>query len=162
MSEQPTTRLSRDDFARVVRHTPLVSIDLIVRNERSEVLVGLRTNEPAKGFWFVPGGRIAKGERIVHAFARLTEQELGQAMQLEAARFLGVYEHLYETNFAMEEGFGTHYVVLGYEIALQAPLVNLPDEQHSGYRWMDPRDILAAEEVHLNTKAYFHEERDAG
>ncbi|MFP4052430.1 MAG: GDP-mannose mannosyl hydrolase [Phycisphaerae bacterium] len=155
MSKPPTTRLSRDNFARVVRLTPLVSIDLIVRNPRGEVLVGLRTNEPARGFWFVPGGRIGKGERIAAAFARLTEQELGEAMDLAAARFLGVYEHLYETNFAMEEGFGTHYVVLGYEITLDGPLLNLPDEQHSGYRWMAPQDILASDEVHVNTQAYF-------
>ncbi len=35
--------LSQEDFATVVRSTPLISIDLIVENERGEFLLG---NEP--------------------------------------------------------------------------------------------------------------------
>lgn len=53
--------LSQEDFATVVRSTPLISIDLIVENERGEFLLGKRTNRPAQGFWFVPGGRVAEG-----------------------------------------------------------------------------------------------------
>jgi len=49
--------LSQEDFATVVRSTPLISIDLVVENERGEFLLGQRTNRPAQGYWFVPGGR---------------------------------------------------------------------------------------------------------
>ena len=63
--------LSPDDFYSVVRLAPLVSIDLIIRNARGEVLLGLRNNEPAKGFYFVPGGIILKQERLHEAFARI-------------------------------------------------------------------------------------------
>jgi colanic acid biosynthesis protein WcaH len=62
--------LSPDDFRSVVRLAPLVSIDLIIRNVRGEVLLGLRNNEPAKGSYFVPGGIILKQERLYEAFAR--------------------------------------------------------------------------------------------
>ena len=71
-----STKLSRpmllnpDDFHSVVRLAPLVSIDLIIRNARGEVLLGLRNNEPAKGFYFVPGGIILKQERLREAFTR--------------------------------------------------------------------------------------------
>lgn len=37
--------LSQEDFATVVRSTPLISIDLIVENERGEFL--LETNQPS-------------------------------------------------------------------------------------------------------------------
>jgi hypothetical protein len=50
--------VSDDEFAQVVRLAPLVSIDLVTRNANGHVLVGLRNNEPAKGVYFVPGGRI--------------------------------------------------------------------------------------------------------
>ena len=62
--------LNKDEFAQVVRNTPLVAIDLIIRDPDQCVLVGLRTNEPAKGNWFVPGGVVRKCERLTHAFAR--------------------------------------------------------------------------------------------
>jgi colanic acid biosynthesis protein WcaH len=70
-----TRKLSRSSFIDVVKRTPLVSIDIIVENRRNQVLLGLRKNEPAKGFWFVPGGRILKNERIakdpkVHTYTK--------------------------------------------------------------------------------------------
>jgi ADP-ribose pyrophosphatase YjhB (NUDIX family) len=37
----------------------------------------LRTNEPAKGKWFVPGGLVRKYERLADAFARIVKTEIG-------------------------------------------------------------------------------------
>ena len=54
--------LRQEDFATVVRSTPLVSLDFIVENSRGEFLLGKRTNRPAQGYWFVPGGRVQKDE----------------------------------------------------------------------------------------------------
>ena len=60
-------RLAHSDFLAVVAHAPLVSLDLVVRDPDGCVLVGLRTNRPAQGSWFVPGGRIYKNERVAEA-----------------------------------------------------------------------------------------------
>ena len=68
MRDKKAIKLNHDDFVEVVKKTPLVSIDLIVENDRNEVLLGFRKNEPAKNYWFVPGGRILKNERIAEAF----------------------------------------------------------------------------------------------
>ena len=46
--------LRQEDFATVVRSTPLVSLDFIVENSRGEFLLGKRTNRPAQGYLFVP------------------------------------------------------------------------------------------------------------
>jgi colanic acid biosynthesis protein WcaH len=48
--------LEKDLFSTVIKSTPLVSIDLVVKNNRGQTLLGQRLNKPAKGFWFVPGG----------------------------------------------------------------------------------------------------------
>ena len=40
--------LTNNRFNVIVKNTPLVSIDLIVRNNKSKVLVGLRANRPAQ------------------------------------------------------------------------------------------------------------------
>jgi colanic acid biosynthesis protein WcaH len=45
-------------FKTVIASTPLISIDLVVKNTKGEYLLGYRNNRPAQGFWFVPGGRI--------------------------------------------------------------------------------------------------------
>jgi colanic acid biosynthesis protein WcaH len=49
-------KLPLTDFKKIVESTPLISIDLVVRNDQGSVLLGKRTNRPAQNFWFVPGG----------------------------------------------------------------------------------------------------------
>ncbi|WP_310633026.1 GDP-mannose mannosyl hydrolase [Paraburkholderia sp.] len=148
--------LSPTELLDVVRLAPLVAIDLIVVDAQGRVLLGQRRNRPARGTWFVPGGRIRKEERLDAAFTRIVETELGIAgMQRAAARFGGVYEHLYPDNFAAENGIGTHYVVLAYAFTLDSTVPVGRFDQHSQYAWLTPEEILARDDVHANTKAYF-------
>lgn len=154
-------KLDNDTFLQVVSSSLLVAFDLIVRAPDETILVGLRLNRPAQGFWFVPGGRIQKEERLPQAFERITRMELGQAFPLEAARFYGLYEHLYADNFAGVPDVGTHYIVLAYELRLSAALGSLPEEQHGAYRWLSAAELLADPQVHPNTKNYFNGNRAA-
>jgi colanic acid biosynthesis protein WcaH len=147
--------LNKDEFAQVVRNTPLVSIDLIIRDPDQHVLVGLRTSEPAKGKWFVPGGVVRKYERLADAFARIVKAEIGLDASIDDAKFVGVYEHLYDDNVFGEEGFGTHYVVLAHQLNLDHQPPIMSDRQHNGFRWMTPAELISSPDVHPNTRAYF-------
>src|SRR5215471_9332914 len=151
----PGQWLAAEDFENVIRLTPLVSMDLVVRAPDGRVLVGRRKYEPARNMFFLVGGRITKNESRAEAFKRLTREELGIELPIEEARFLGVYDHFYPTNRFGREGFGTHYVVLGYELGLDPETANLPTEQHEEYVWKTERELLDSPEVHENTKAYF-------
>lgn len=146
--------LSAEDFATVVRATPLVSIDLIVENQAGEFLLGQRTQRPAQNYWFVPGGRVQKDETLERAFVRLTEAELGTPFSLQDGEFYGVWQHFYDDNFSGPE-FSTHYIVLGFRLRVNADALQLPVAQHSGYRWLTAADWLARDDVHDNSRAYF-------
>jgi colanic acid biosynthesis protein WcaH len=147
--------LNKDEFAQVIRNTPLVSIDLIIRDPDRCALVGLRANEPAKGKWFVPGGVVRKYERLADAFAKIIQTEVGLEAAIGDAKFIGVFEHLYDNNVFAEEGFGTHYVVLAHELNLDHRPPIVTDRQHSGFRWMTPAELVSSPDVHQNTRAYF-------
>jgi colanic acid biosynthesis protein WcaH len=151
-------RLEDKEFLMVVKNTPLVSIDLIVKDERERVLLGLRKNKPAQGYWFVPGGRIYKDERIHQALERLGREELGITLNEGSVRFLGVFEHLYEDNFAGVPGVSTHYVVLGCEVLKPLTLEQLPNSQHDEWRFWEVEDLMKSAEVNGNTKGYFSDE----
>jgi colanic acid biosynthesis protein WcaH len=155
-----TDPLSDAQFADVVRLAPLVSIDLVIKDPDGDVLVGLRTNAPAKGFWFVPGGRIRKNETIRNAFARILQAEIGARAAFDDARFLGVFEHFYPDD-RYGRSCGTHYVVLGYELRFASRPHIVLDAQHDLHRWMSEAELLGAADVHENTKAYFAS-RNAG
>lgn len=148
-------RLNHDDFLDVVRRAPLVSVDLVIRDSAGRVLLGKRTNQPARGFWFVPGGVIQKGERIPEALRRVFRQELGQDLAENQAKFKGVYEHMYDENFASAPGISTHYIVLAHEVRVEDQAGIRPDAQHDGFRWLDVPSLLADRDVHPYTKAYF-------
>lgn len=144
-------------FKTVISSTPLISIDLVVRNEKNEVLLGKRLNAPAKDYWFVPGGRIQKDETLDDAFTRLIKEELGTEVVVKRseANFLGVYEHFYKEN-VFDYNTTTHYVVLGYEIYIN-DLKNdtLPYIQNSEYMWFNERQLLTSDLVHNFSKNYF-------
>src|SRR6185503_1647071 len=145
--------LPKETFDLVVRHTPLVSFDLLVRDAQGRLLVGRRTNRPAQNTWFVPGGRIEKDERLAAAFRRITRRERGGEIDLSTTRFVGYFEHLYPDNSSGLPGFGTHYIVLAHEISGPA-FGSLPQDQHAAYRWVSDAEALADPEVHESTKAY--------
>lgn len=152
--------LSQEDFATVVRSTPLISIDLIVENAHGEFLLGKRTNRPAQGYWFVPGGRVQKDEPLAQAFERLTQAELGVRLPMTAGEFYGVWQHFYDDNFSGSD-FSTHYIVLGFRLKLNQADLALPDAQHEAYRWLTPEALIADENVHDNSRAYFLADRQA-
>jgi colanic acid biosynthesis protein WcaH len=152
---KPGEWMAAEDFEHVVRLTPLVAIDVIARSRDGRILLGRRTNEPAKNVFFVPGSRITKNESRAAAFRRITREELGVELSIDAARFLGAYEHMYPTNRFEKEGFGTHYITLAYEIEVALDAAALPLDQHGEYVWLTPAQLLESPEVHENTKAYF-------
>ncbi|WP_288416294.1 GDP-mannose mannosyl hydrolase [uncultured Acinetobacter sp.] len=143
-------------FKTVIQSTPLISIDLVVRNEKNEVLLGKRLNAPAKDYWFVPGGRIQKDESLDDAFKRLINEELGLNLNIKRheTNFLGVYEHFYGDN-VFDDLSTTHYVVLAYEIKSDLLAINnFPMIQHNEYRWWNTEKIVENDSVNIFTKNY--------
>ncbi len=148
--------LDKDTFSSVVEYTPLISIDLIVQNESNQVLLGKRVNEPAFGFWFVPGGRIFKDESLDIAFARTVKEELNIDMKRSDAIFDKTYEHFYDNN-VFNSDFSTHYIVLAHKIKVDYFVVpsRNDSEQHSEYKWFDIEELVENDNVHKYTKDYF-------
>ena len=152
--------LSADTFLSVVSATPLVAVDLVLVRGGCEMLLGLRNNRPAQGFWFVPGGRILKNEPIQAALARVAANELGLqlAVMPHTPTLMGAFEHFYPDCFAGSAenvGVSTHYVVLGHLLQVPANFA-LPgfDAQHAELRWWPLADALTSEVVHRFTKDY--------
>jgi colanic acid biosynthesis protein WcaH len=147
--------LDKDLFSTVIKSTPLVSIDLVVKNKLGQTLLGQRLNKPAKGFWFVPGGRILKDEALAAAFKRLTTEELGEEFNIEQASLLGPYDHFYDDN-VFGDKFTTHYVAIAYVLVIDHELSHLPvDIQHGTYQWFDIASLPGNNGVHINTKNYY-------
>mgnify|MGYP006292312857 CR=1 FL=1 len=125
--------LPDETWETVVRSVPLVSVDLVVHYDGGVVL-GKRTNEPAKGEWFVPGGTVRKHESLEDAVQRVANEELGVGVTIE--RRLGVYEHVYDVA-DIEDAGGKHYVPIGFEVRAESDSLD-PDDQHADLQVFEP------------------------
>jgi len=146
----------REHFVELLRGLPLVSVDLVLVRGGTEILLGLRTNRPAQGSWFVPGGRILKDEPRADALKRVAARELGIAdIAALKPQLLGVFEHFYPDCFAGDIGVSTHYVVIAHR--LDVPLgFEVPgcDNQHAELRWWPIAEATADADVHRYTRDY--------
>ena len=149
-------KLSIDTFCCVVKHTPLVSVDLIVRYE-GKILLGRRINEPANGYWFTTGGRILKNETIKQAQFRIAKEELGMDTLPLSLKFLGVFEHFHKKS--PFPGVSIHYINLGYLLDTRIP-PHPPREQHSEYRWFRLEELMKHPDVHEYVKIYFKKDKN--
>ena len=146
--------LEKELFSSIIENTPLISIDLIIKDSEGKILLGQRINKPAKNSWFVPGGRIYKDEKIEDAFKRITKDEIGKEFNISKSSFKGVYQHFYDDN-VFNDNFSTHYIVLGFELVIKEEL-SLGTIQHEKYKWFTQDELLKSDEVYSYVKDYFN------
>ena len=73
-------RIPGELYGSIVEHMPIVCVDIVLVSRVKGVmscLLVLRDTEPAKGLWWLPGGRIWKGETFFAAAARKAFEETG-------------------------------------------------------------------------------------
>jgi colanic acid biosynthesis protein WcaH len=148
-------KLPIDRFRNVVRDSVLVSLDLLIVNDKAEVLVGRRQNPPAKDWLFVPGGRVYKEERLTDALQRISVSETGVDLSQAGGSLYGVYDHLYTDNGLGEDGISTHYAVIAC-LFENCPSIHSPgDAQHEYFQLMSIPELLSHPRVHAYTRNYF-------
>ncbi|MDX2003538.1 MAG: GDP-mannose mannosyl hydrolase [Chitinophagales bacterium] len=148
--------LPLNDFEQLIRNGVLIAIDLICYNPEGKVLLGLRKNAPAKGFWFVPGGRVHKNETLNNAFQRITQHELHMSLDLSKTKLKGLYDHIYEENFLGKPDFNTHYVIIAVEYhGIDNSLLSAKNAQNEDFKFLKPEEILVDPMVHTLSKSYF-------
>jgi len=139
--------LDAQTFKTVVENAPLVSIDLCLVCD-GQLLLGKRTNEPLKGQWFTPGGRIYKNETWQHALLRIIKAELGLCdVSVENFSLMGIWDHFYN-NSALDQNTSTHHVNLPHYAEFQTKPEIILDDQHAEFEWFDLAVVACDEAFH--------------
>ena len=125
--------ISEDLFEAFTSRLPECCVEIVLEND-DEVLVAKRANEPAKGEWFWPGGRVYKGESLDQAARRVANEELD--IDVTLVRKLGVYSHFWETS-AVGGGPSRHTVNIVFHARPLEPSPSIMlDDQHNDYRFL--------------------------
>lgn len=70
--------------------TRSVTVDAIVANEKGQILLIKRKNQPYQDHWALPGGYLDQGETTVQGALRELKEETG--LSAVTAEFLGFYD----------------------------------------------------------------------
>lgn len=150
-------KLSDDLFESIIKHCPLISIDFVIKDNNMRVLLGKRKNEPAKGYWFTPGGRIFKDESITDACIRILRDELNIHTTDPNYSIFNITEHFYSNNFYNND-FSTHYINISMTLH-DFDINSIVDmtAQHTDIIWLTIPELIRHKNVHFNAKKQFHE-----
>jgi len=129
--------LPADSYRAIVEVMPILCVDLVIETDGTFLLLK-RAREPLKGRWWVPGGRVLKGETMTEAAKRKAKEELG--IDVEVVEPLGFYEgHFKKESGAVNSIHTVSIVVLARPLSLEITL----DYQSSAWRFSRtlPRDF---------------------
>ncbi|QLH77000.1 NUDIX domain-containing protein [Halosimplex rubrum] len=122
-----------EEFATVLNRVPQVCVEVVLEGEEG-VLLAHRTNEPAKGEWFWPGGRLYKGEQLADAARRVAREELGVEVTVEER--VGVYGHFWDRS-RIDGVDSRHTVNIVFRASRVDPDAAIElDDQHDDYRFV--------------------------
>ncbi|MFH1134335.1 MAG: NUDIX domain-containing protein [Nanoarchaeota archaeon] len=123
-----------EEYEQILEKMPVVCVDLIIHKD-GKVLMVKRSNEPAKGQLWIPGGRVFKNERLDTAVHRKALEEVGIDVVIE--RKINAYDEFFEKGPFPGLKTGVHTISVCY---LCRPKDDSPgvrvDGQSVGFAWI--------------------------
>ena len=133
--------LAAELYGQMVRDCVVCCVDCVaVRfnpiTKRKECLLVERAGEPAKGTWWLPGGRLFKGETFFDGAIRKAREETG-LQDVEPVQVLGFYNTFFPTSSwdtDLEKGTQTVQPIILVKLKEGAEVVL--DETSERFRWI--------------------------
>ncbi|MSP11691.1 MAG: NUDIX domain-containing protein [Chloroflexi bacterium] len=121
-----------DLYYQILENVPIACVDIAVVAQGAVLLVQ-RNDPPAKGQWWVPGGRVIKGEMMRETALRKAREEVGIDCHV------GPLIHTAETIFPDGPGgIPVHSINSCFFVYPVDPAFNLHlDSHHTAYQWVN-------------------------
>jgi ADP-ribose pyrophosphatase YjhB (NUDIX family) len=118
-----------DLYAKIKQAMPIPTVDAIITYHDTFLLL-LRNNPPVKDTWWIPGGRVYRGEPLEDAIRRHVREETG--LDGETIRQVGVINQVFPV---------VHTISVYFYVSVSDDCVTL-NEEHRAYQWVStlPKD----------------------
>lgn len=115
-------------YQQIVKSIPILCVDILVSIDKKFLLIK-RNQNPLKGEWWVPGGRVLIGENCIDAAKRKLLEELNY--HSDNLNIYGVYEDCFE-----ESSFGIHkYHTVSIVYLVEATNIENIDLDYTSTDW---------------------------
>jgi len=123
-------------YEKILNNMPLFCVDIVVHSN-GKVLLVKRKEKPAQDEWWVPGGRLLKGEKLTDAVKRKINEEVGLKIVSNSIEHVGMQEFF--SKDGIYDNLDFHAVAAIYKVEVCEEDVNL-DETSSKYKWITEID----------------------
>jgi len=144
----PSEGLPDEVFFYISRTTPLVNVDLLIKDEKGRILLAWRNDEYCGKGWHIPGGIVRFKETFEERIKKVAETEIGLDIRFDPAP-IAVNELIIP-----ERDIRSHFVSILYKCFL--PGTFIPENKgfshkDAGYlRWHDscPDNLIRFHEIY--------------
>lgn len=146
----PFNYIDEKTYTKIIDLIPILCVDIILTNTEGKYLLIKRANQPLLGQWWVIGGRVHKGEKIIDAVNRKVLEET--RITASKLSFCGFYEDFFnETPF--KNKVTLHSVSLVFKGSIKPGSKVTLDSQSSS--WKFANDLPNRFKIITNKEFYF-------
>lgn len=130
--------IPEDEYKIILKNSIIETIDLIVMDDKNEILLWLRKNNPLKGVYYIPWWRRWKWETINDSIKRKWKEEIWLSIDLNKLSFLWIYDDIYSDS--MFDWIGSHCSSITYLYKInddEIKLIRMDSKQHSDYKFFN-------------------------
>ena len=138
--------LPEEIFLFISRHTPLVNVDLLIKDEKGRILLSWRDDIHGTG-WHIPGGIIRIKEKLKQRIEKVSESEIGTRVEFDP-------KPLSAKELFCEHNVRGHFIAFLYKCFLSSDFVidnKGLKENESGYlKWHDscPENLIKCHDMY--------------
>ena len=145
--KKPTKKeyfLPNEEYGRALRALVISTCDIAVLNSGGKLLLAKRTWEPAKGQFWIIGGRRIPGESFGESALRNLKHELGIEVTPARFQYLGGYSMVFakRRQAPKQDGVHTDSTVMIVHLSEQEMTAIEPNEEYSETQWFVLQDVV--------------------
>jgi colanic acid biosynthesis protein WcaH len=145
--ENPRIELPQEVFLFVSRLTPMVNVDLLIKDENGRTLLSWRNDQYVEAGWHVPGGIIRFKEKSRTRIQKVAESEVGTEVEV-------IQGPIVFNEILLDFEIRGHFISLLYECFLSSNFIPKNDgkaEKDEGFlKWHDtcPDDLIKYHDIY--------------
>jgi len=128
--------ISQQLYNQILEVMPIPCVDVCIVNQQNQILLIRRKDEPEKNMWWVPGGRVFKGEMMKDTAKRKALEETG--INCEVSHIIHTAETVFSTG---PNNIPVHSVNVCYlAYPTNKDIIVTLDNHSSTYMWIKELD----------------------
>ena len=143
--------LPDDEYAKILDNIVKACVDVIVTNDKHQILLGKRNVFPMKDYWYGCGGRMRVNESPIDSAHRLLKRELG-ITQFQPIRYVTTHSYVWKMRDQEPKDHGTCDISILTTMKLlneQIDHIKLDNKEYDQVEWVNMDEILNNKKYHI-------------